>query len=377
LFLSFLPLSHSLERTVGYYIPMMAGACVAHVRSIDQLPEDLTTIRPTIIVSVPRIFERVHRKISATMAAGPGWKRKLFDLAITTGWRRFLHRQGRGGWSPLLLLWPLLDRLVAQRILAALGGRLRLTISGGAPLSPEIARVFIALGLNLLQGYGLTETSPVISVNTESDNRPDTVGLPLPGVEVKLGADSELLTRGASVMAGYWRNETASAAIIDSDGWLHSGDQASITASGHIIITGRIKEIIVLANGEKVAPAEMELALIADPLFEQCLVVGEGRPFLSALLVLNKAEWHKLAASLHVEGDDDAVLGSSRVEAALLERIAPRLTHFPGYARILKVRASLYPWKIKDGLLTATLKLRRKILLEHFSVEIEEMYAGH
>ena len=377
LFLSFLPLSHTLERTVGYYIPMMTGACVAHVRSLDQLPEDLTTIRPTIIVSVPRIFERVHRKISTTLAAGPDWKRKLFDLAITTGWRRFLHRQGRGGWSPLLLLWPLLDRLVAKRILAALGGRLRLTISGGAPLSPEIARVFIALGLNLLQGYGLTETSPVISVNTESNNRPETVGLPLPGVEVKLGADSELLVRGASVMAGYWQNETASAAIIDSDGWLHSGDQASITASGHIIITGRIKEIIVLANGEKVAPAEMELALAADPLFEQSLVVGEGHPFLSALLVLNKAEWHKLAASLHVEADDDAVLASSRVEAALLERIAPRLDHFPGYARILKVHASRHPWVTKDGLMTATLKLRRKKLLERFSAEIGEMYAGH
>ena len=377
LFLSFLPLSHTLERTVGYYIPMMAGACVAHVRSLDQLPEDLTTIRPTIIISVPRIFERVYRKISATLAAGPGWKLKLFGLAVAIGWRRFLHSQGRDGWSPRLLLWPLLDRLVAKRILAALGGRLRLTISGGAPLSPEIARVFIALGLNLLQGYGLTETSPVISVNTESDNRPDTVGLPLPGVEVKLGADSELLARGANVTAGYWHNQSASAALIDSDGWLHSGDQAQITASGHIIITGRLKEIIVLANGEKVAPGEMEMALAADPLFEQSLVVGEGRPFLSALLVLNKAEWHKLAAALHVEGDDDAVLASSRVEAALLERIAPRLDHFPGYARILKVRASLYPWGIKDGLITATLKLRRKKLLECFSADIEEMYAGH
>jgi len=377
LFLSFLPLSHTLERTAGYYIPMMTGACVAHVRSLEQLPEDLSTIRPTVIISVPRIFERVYRKISASLAAGPGWKRKLFDLAIAIGWRRFLHNQGRGEWSPFLLLWPLLDRLVAKRILAALGGRLRLTISGGAPLSPEIARVFIALGLNLLQGYGLTETSPVISVNTENDNRPDTVGLPLPGVEVKLGANSELLARGSNVMAGYWHHETASAAIIDQEGWLHSGDQAQITASGHIIITGRIKEIIVLANGEKIAPAELETALSADRLFEQALVVGEGRPYLTALLAINETEWLKVAASLAVDGADDEVLTGSRVQTMLLERIAPQLGHFPGYARIMRVHPVRTLWTVQDGLLTATLKLRRKQLLERYAAEIERMYEGH
>ncbi len=377
LFLSFLPLSHTLERTAGYYIPIMTGACVAHVRSLDQLPEDLTTIKPTIIVSVPRIFERVHRKISATLAAGPVWKQKLFALTVATGWRRFLYRQGRGGWSPFLLLWPLLNRMVAKRILEALGGRLRLTISGGAPLSPEIARFFLALGLNLLQGYGLTESSPVIAVNSEDDNRPETVGLPLPGVEVRLGADSELLARGSNIMAGYWHNEVASAAIIDQEGWLHTGDQARITSSGHIIISGRLKEIIVLSTGEKVAPGELEMALAADRLFEQIMVVGEGRPYLIALLVLNEAEWLKLAATLAVDGESDEVLESSRVEEVLLKRIAPRLASFPGYARILRLHASRNPWKIQDGLLTATLKLRRKELLGQYGAEIERLYAGH
>ncbi len=166
LFLSFLPLSHALERTAGYYVPMMTGASVAHVRSLEQLPEDLAAIRPTIIISVPRLYERVHGKITGALAAGPRWKRRLFELAVDVGWRRFLHRQGRGGWSPLLLLWPLLDKLVAKRVMAALGGRVRQSVSGGAPLSPEISRFFIALGLQLLQGYGLTETSPVVSVNT-------------------------------------------------------------------------------------------------------------------------------------------------------------------------------------------------------------------
>lgn len=377
LFLSFLPLSHTLERTAGYYVPIMAGASVAHCRSLERLPDDLATIRPTIIISVPRVFERVHRKITGRLAAGPHWKRRLFDLTIEVGWRRFLHSQGRGCWSPLLLLWSLLDRLVARQIRAALGGRVRLAISGGAPLNPDIARFFISLGLHLLQGYGLTETSPTVSVNTEIDNRPESVGRPLPGVEVTITADSELLVRGPNVMSGYWRNPDASAAVIDRQGWLHTGDQARIADSGHIIITGRLKEIIVLSNGEKVAPAELEMAISADRLFEQTLVVGEGRPYLSALLQLNHAEWTELAGTLAVDATQTALLESEPVQRALLARIAPRLAHFPGYARIRRVHASLAPWNVQDGLMTATLKLRRKQLLERFAGEIERMYAGH
>jgi len=377
LFISFLPLSHTLERTSGYYLPIMTGASVAHVRSLDQLPDDLAAIRPTIIISVPRIFERVHRKIRKILAAGPRWKRRLFDLTIDVGWRRFLHSQGRGDWSPLFLLWPLLDWLVAKRILAVLGGRLRLSISGGAPLSPEIARFFIALGLRILQGYGLTETSPAVSVNTEGDNRPETVGQPLPGVEVMLAAENELLVRGPNVMSGYWGNPEATAATIDSQGWLHTGDQATIADSGHITITGRLKEIIVLANGEKVAPAELEMALATDRLFEQTMVVGDGRPYLIALLVLNEAEWLRLANRLGLNAADDSILDSKHVEEALLERIAPRLSHFPGYARIRRVHAGLTPWSVQEGLITATLKLRRKQLLERYADEIEALYAGH
>jgi len=217
----------------------------------------------------------------------------------------------------------------------------------------------------------------VIAVNDEEDNRPETVGRPLPGVEVTIGADSELLVRGPNVMAGYWRNPTASASVIDRQGWLHSGDQTRITASGHITITGRLKEIIVLANGEKVAPAELEMAINADRLFEQTLVVGDGRPYLTALLVLNDAEWSRLADRLGVDTAQDAVLESKLVEQALLERIAPRLAHFPGYARIRRVHAGLTPWKVQDGLMTATLKLRRQQLLERYADSIENMYAGH
>jgi long-chain acyl-CoA synthetase len=217
----------------------------------------------------------------------------------------------------------------------------------------------------------------VVSVNGEEDNRPESVGRPLPGVEASIGADSELLVRGALVMTGYWRNPEASAAAIDQQGWLHTGDQARIADSGHIIITGRLKEIIVLATGEKVAPTELEMAISADRLFEQSMVLGEGRPYLTALLVLNQAEWSRLAATLAVDVADESILQSGPVEEALLARIAPRLAHFPGHARIRRVHAGLEPWNVQDGLLTATLKLRRKQLLERYADAIERMYAGH
>lgn len=377
LFLSFLPLSHTLERTAGYYLPIMAGASVAHVRSLEQLPDDLAAVRPTILMSVPRIFERVHKKITRRLAEGPRWKRQLFSLTLHVGWRRFLHGQGRGGWSPLFLLWSPLDLLVAEKVRSALGGRVRFAVSGGAPLSPEISRFFISLGLTILQGYGLTETSPVVAVNGIEHNRPESVGQPLPGVEVAITADGELLVRGPNVMAGYWRDPEATAAAIDREGWLHTGDQAHRDRDGYILITGRLKEIIVLANGEKIAPGDLEMAIIADRLFEQAMVVGEGRPFLAALVVLNPAEWRRLAQSLGLDADSPAVLEMGSVEQALLERIGSRLAHFPGYARIRRVGATVKPWEVQDGLLTATLKLRRVQVLERYSGQVAALYAGH
>lgn len=371
-FLSFLPLSHTLERTVGYYIPLMAGACVTHVRSLETLADDFKMVRPTIIIAVPRVFERVYGRLSGRLAAEPRWRRRLFNLTVEMGWQRF-----QGSWSPRLILWPLLKRLVADQVMAALGGRVRVTISGGAPLNPEVARVFISLGLPILQGYGLTETSPTVSVNTEDDNRPDTVGRPIPGVEVKTAGNGELLIRGPGLMAGYWRNPAATAAAIDREGWFHSGDQATIDETGRIRITGRLKEIIVLANGEKVPPADLELAIAVDPLFEQVLVLGEGRPFLAALVVLNRGQWERLADRLGLDRQQPAVPPDDRVEQLLLERIAARLARFPGYAKIRRVWATSTPWEVDEGLLTATMKLRRQQLLKRFAPEIERLYEGH
>ena len=373
-FLSFLPLSHMLERTAGYYLPMLVGAEVVYARSVQQLADDLQRQQPTILISVPRIYERVYARIQGNLAKQSPRARRLFELAVAVGWHRFQVQQGRAGWHPRLLLWPLLKRLVADKVMARLGGRLRYAVCGGAALPPEIARLFIGLGLPLLQGYGLTETSPVISANRPDDNIPDSVGLALDGIEVRIGPQDELLTRSPSVMMGYWQNEEATRAAIDEEGWFHTGDQARIDEGGHIYITGRIKDIIVLTNGEKVPPADMEMAIALDPLIEQVMVIGEGRPFLAALVVLNRDEWRRLAEELGVDPDDPASLRERFVEKAVLARIQKRLAEFPGYAVIRRAWLSLVPWTVDDGLLTPTLKVKRPQVLRRHAEAVEALY---
>ncbi|HEY0822214.1 MAG TPA: long-chain fatty acid--CoA ligase, partial [Ramlibacter sp.] len=281
LFLSFLPLSHALERTVGYYAPVATGSAVAFARSVQELAEDLVTIRPTVLVSVPRIYERVYAKIQQGLEAKGAPARQLFEWAEQVGWHRFEAAQHRGEPPGAVaeMMWPLLRHLVADKLLERLGGRIRIAVSGGAPASKTLMHCFIGLGLPILQGYGLTEASPVVAANRLDDNVPESVGLPLPGVEVKLGAADELLVRGPIVMQGYWEDPEKTAATVDADGWLHTGDIGRIDDTGHVYIVGRIKDILVTSTGEKVPPADVELALGEDPLFEQVMVIGEGRPF--------------------------------------------------------------------------------------------------
>ncbi len=373
IFLSFLPLSHTLERTVGYYLPVMTGSSVAFARSVAQLAEDLATQKPTILVAVPRIFERVYGRIKDQMTKKPLIARFLFNAAVKVGWRRFERGQGRAGWRPSQLFWPLLRKLVSSKILEKLGGKLRFAVSGGAPLSPEIAQIFIGLGLPILQGYGLTETSPMISVNTLEDNVPDSVGIPMRGIEVRVGENDELLALSPGIMLGYWNNHAATAKMIDSDGWLHTGDQVRIE-NNHIFITGRLKDILVLSNGEKVPPGDMELAIALDTMVEQVMVIGEGKPFLSALVVLNADHWPGLAQDCGVDLMSHDSLSHPKVMADISRRIKQSLTDFPGYAKIRRVTLLLEPWTVDNGLLTPTLKVKRPKVLERYAKEVSGMH---
>jgi len=377
LLLSFLPLSHTFERTSGYYVPMMAGATIAYARSIPQLQEDLLTIRPTLLISVPRIYERVYAGIRAKLAEGSGFARWLFHFAVEVGYSQFELQQGRGYRHLSHILWPILERLVADKVLGKLGGRLRMVMSGGAALSPEVSRIFIGLGLPVLQGYGMTESSPVVCANRISDNVPASVGLPIPGVMVKLGENDALLVRGPNVMLGYWGNPEATKAVISQDGWLNTGDIASIDEQGHVTITGRLKEIIVLSTGEKVPPADMETAILRDPLFEQVMLIGEARPYLSVLAVLNSTRQQDLFAHYGLTDDLGNEQQKHQLEKILLEKIAAQTSGFPGYAKIRRVAVIHEPWNVENGLLTPTLKLKRAKVMEKYKTEVDSLYTGH
>lgn len=377
LLLSFLPLSHAYERTGGYYVPMMCGATVAYARSIQQLPEDLLIIRPTILVSVPRIYERVYGGIRAKLAEGSAVSRKLFNLTVDIGFSRFEYQQRRGSWRLSHLLWPLLDSLVAKKVMAKLGGRLRGAMTGGAALSTDVSRIFIGLGLPLLQGYGMTESSPVVCSNTFDNNVPGTVGRPIPGVEVKLGENNALLIHGPNVMLGYWNDPEATKAVLTPDGWLNSGDIARIDENGGITITGRLKEIIVMSTGEKVPPADMEAAILRDPLFEQVMLIGEGRSYLSALVVLNSDRWQSLSGQYHLDRDWRNLEQDQKLEEILLEKITRQISEFPGYAKVYRMALAQESWTIENGMLTPTLKLRRGRVLDRYKAEVSRLYEGH
>lgn len=297
-------------------------------------------------------------------------------MAVAVGYERFLVRQGRGKSSLRHLLWPILNKLVASKILEKLGGRVRFAISGGAPLPKEIGETFIGLGLQILQGYGLTETSPVISVNKIEQNIPDSIGLPLAGIQVRVSDIGELQSKSECVMMGYWNNEEATKATFTEDGWLKTGDLAKIDAQGYIFITGRLKEVMVLSNGEKVAPVDLEMAITLDPLIEQAMVIGEARPYLAAIIVLNPEAWPEFAKKLGVSSGQDN-LRNPVVIQAVKNIVAQQMATFPGYAQVHQISLSLEVWTDQNHLLTASLKMNRKVISDRFEQEIAQMYSGH
>lgn len=346
-FLSFLPLSHMFERTGGYYLPLSLGAKVAHARSVSQLAEDLASERPTVIFAVPRVFERFASRVNEALAKAPARKR-LFDLVVAAGGRA---ARGEAGVVDRFVL-ALLQRRISAPVLARLGGRMRLAVLGGAPLDPGIAWLFLGLGLPVLQGYGMTEASPVIAVNRVEDNVPESVGVPLDNVEVKIGSGGELLARGPSIMKGYWNLPDATEKALDREGWLHTGDLAELRG-GKIFISGRLKDVLVLSNGEKLPPQDVELAILGDPVFEQGILIGEGRPFLTLLTVTRESD-----------------------ERSLVHRANERLRAFPRYIRVRRVVTTRDPWTVENGLLTPTLKVKREGVQKKFSSEIELAYSG-
>ncbi len=347
LLLSILPLSHTFERTCGYYLPLARGVQVAHSRGIQQVAEDLVAVRPTIMIAVPRVFERFLSRIEQALKRS-FVKREVFHLTVRLGWRCF--KGEAKAWERAL--YSLLKPRVAGPIMEKLGGRLRLTIVGGAAVEARIAHSFIGLGLSMVQGYGLTEASPVVSGGPESNNDPLSAGYPMEGVETRVSDQNELLVRSPSVMLGYWRNPEATAAVLSPEGWLNTGDQVDVH-DGRIFIKGRTKDILVLSNGEKLPPEEAEAAILADEMFEQVMLVGEGRPFLTLVTVTREKD-----------------------ERKLVRRANELLKAFPKWVRVRRVITESQPWTVEDGVLTPTLKVKRREILAKYKTGIERAYSG-
>lgn len=382
IFLSFLPLSHTFERTAGYYLALGMGCTITYNRSIMLLAEDLRTVKPDVLISVPRIYEKIYARINEQLGKKPAIARWLFNCAVNVGWRKFCAENKlpvpKSPWQFAdSFTGPILKKLVADKVLEQFGGNLKVAIAGGAALNGKVARVFGGLGLAPIQGYGMTEASPIIAGNSLTLNQPDTVGKLFPNLQMRLAPEThEIQIRGNSIMKGYWKRPEDTARVLDSEGWLSTGDVGEINETGLLRIKGRIKEIIVTSTGEKVPPVDLELALETDPLFSQAYVVGENKPFISAVTVLNPEEWKKLAAELKVSASE-ASLKLTSVRTAILKRVKAAAADFPHYALPRKVLLTLKPWTIENGLLTPTLKLKRTPLAKFFKKEIDEIYEKH
>ncbi|MFQ5719824.1 MAG: AMP-dependent synthetase/ligase [Acidobacteriota bacterium] len=373
--LSFLPLCHVFQRTVDYCY-YHSGCRVVHLSDLTRISQAFETLHPSTFAAVPRLYEKMYARIQDSV---PDSKRRLFDRAVAGGVRRFRrHRAGRRlGPTQALSAW-LAERLVFRHIRERLGGRWRFAISGGAPLAAEIAEFFNGIGLPVLEGYGLTETSPVIATNRLADTRPGTVGRPLPGVEVRIAADGEVMTRGPHVMQGYWHDPDKTAATIDADGWLATGDLGRLDADGFLSITDRKKEILVTAQGKNIAPQPLENALKQLSLVSQAMVVGDRRPFLVALIVPDFEVLLSRAARLGIRpGAPEDLVADPAVEAAIaaqLDTLRPRLAHHEQIRRFALLAGEFTQERDE---LTPTLKLKRRIILKHHAATIESLYAGH
>lgn len=381
IFLSFLPLSHTFERTAGYYLALATGCTIAYNRSVLLLADDLKTIRPTVIISVPRVYERIFARVHDKLKKSRPAARYLFDWAVEIGWRDFCRRNhlpvehtGRAWLDGLMR--PLV-RKVSSTLLDQFGGRLRIAISGGAALSSKVARTFCGLGLPIIQGYGMTEASPIIAGNNRTLNQPNTVGKPFNNVEVRLGEGDEIQIKGPSITRGYWNRPDATADAFTEDGWFRTGDVGGFNELGLLSIKGRIKEIIVTSTGEKVPPADLEAAIETDPLFSQCYVIGENRPYLSLITVVNPDEWASFAKSCGVDPAEHASLDNPSVKTAALKRAKTAAGEFPHYALPRAVVLTQEPWTIENGLITPTLKLKRGPLSKKFANVIAQLYATH
>ena len=369
--ISFLPLSHITARHLDY--ALYAQSCVvAYCSSFDRLPQTLTAIRPTILVAVPRVFEKVRQVAEQKVAESPV-KRRLFAWALSTG---KLHRDAvAAGQTPTAFSWKLADKLVFTKLRAGFGGRVRYYIAGGAPLGLDTAHWFADAGVRILEGYGLTETSPVIAVNTPIANRMGSTGKPLPNIECRIAGDGELLVRGPSIFPGYWKNHSEPDSI-DAEGWFHTGDIGHIDEDGFLFITDRKKELLKTSGGKLIAPQPIENKLKASYLIGNCAVVGDRHKFASALITPNFPALEAWAKETGISTASRAQLVESPTVRAEYQSIIDRVNAtLANFETIKRFRLLPDDWSLDSGELTPSMKLRRRVVAKKYAAEIAAFYA--
>jgi long-chain acyl-CoA synthetase len=374
--LSYLPLCHMFERTCGYYTFLFTGARIAYAQDLSTIVDDIQLVRPTILIAVPRIIEKVYEAVEKRVQESTVIRRKLIAAALGS-LNEYANRiyQGEKISAALRLKHAFYQRLVASKFRMIAGGKLRLLVSGGAPLDRKIEKTLHILGFNIIQGYGLTETSPVATCRSVEDNQLGTVGKPLDGVEVRIGADDEILVRGPNVMKGYFQKPEETKAAIDTEGWFHTGDQGRFDFGGNLIITGRIKELMVTSYGKNVAPVPIEKRIAQSPYVEQSVLIGDRQKYVTALIVPRKEMVERYAEERGIQADDyRALLRKPAIKDLFAEEIAGVTAELPVFEQVKEFTLLPETFTVENGLLTPTLKVRRKKVLERYCHEIENMY---
>jgi long-chain acyl-CoA synthetase len=378
LFLSFLPLSHMTERAAGQVVPLGRGCTIAYAEpAIERLPVNMVETRPTVMVAVPRLYERLYARVISTVESGPGLRKRIFYWAAGLGREHYQnHLDGKGDSAWLGLRMKVADRLVFGKIRARTGGRVRYFVSGGAPLSREIGEFFYAMGMLILEGYGLTETAPLLTLNRPDDFKFGTVGKPVAETQVKIDpATGEILARGPQIMQGYHNQPEETAAVIDADGWFHTGDIGELDEIGRVIITDRLKNILVLANGKNVAPAPMEIALATSKYIAQAVILGDEQPYTGVLIAPDFEELGSWAAANGMaEAPPEQLIADDRVEKLFHTEVRTKLDDFAVYERPRRV--ALLPRLLteEEGELTPSLKVKLRVVKEKWSDKVGYLF---